>query len=207
MKNKAFLYYIIASTLRFFGGFSIGFWSAPFFQAKYPNEKTHFAIANAFVVVVGGLSSSYFGGWITDKYEDRYPKIKGQISGYGALASTIFIVITYTLQINFWVSMASLFCAYLTAEMWYGPAHAAVNRIFPSEYQGIAIAIFTLLGSFAGAAATYFLGLLNDKYDVKSNPELAGYLITGFVCFSYCSCCPMFLIAARAYQKEIEGQK
>jgi hypothetical protein len=63
--------------------------------------------------------------------------------------------------------MASLFCAYLTAEMWYGPAHAAVNRIFPSEYQGIAIAIFTLLGSFAGAAATYLLGLLNDKYDVK----------------------------------------
>jgi membrane protein YqaA with SNARE-associated domain len=51
--------------------------------------------------------------------------------------------------------------------MWYGPAHAAVNRIFPSEYQGIAIAIFTLLGSFAGAAATYLLGLLNDKYDVK----------------------------------------
>ena len=77
MKNKAFLYYITASTLRFFGGFSIGFWSPPFFQAKYPNDKTHFAIANAFVAVVGGLTSSYFGGWVTDKYEDRYPKIKG----------------------------------------------------------------------------------------------------------------------------------
>lgn len=171
MKNKAFVYFIIASTLRFFGGFSLGFWSAPFFQAKWPEEKkNYFPIANAFVVVFGGLTSSYLGGWITDKYEDKYPLIKGQISGFGALASTIFIVITYTLQFNFWVSMASLLCAYLTAEMWYGPAHAAVNRIFPSEYQGIAIAIFTLLGSFAGAAATYLLGLLNDKYEVSKNP-------------------------------------
>lgn len=167
MKNKCFVYFITASTFRFFGGFSIGFWSPSFFQNKYPDEKTYFSIANAFVVVVGGLTSSYVGGYISDKYEDRYPRIKGQLSGFGALASTIFIVITYTLQINFWVSMASLFCAYLTAEMWYGPAHAAVNRIFPSEFQGIAIAIFTLLGSLSGAAATYLIGFLGDKYNVK----------------------------------------
>jgi len=99
--------------------------------------------------------------------------------------------------------MASLFFAYLTAEMWYGPAHAAVNNIFPSEFQGIAIAIFTLLGSFAGAAATYFLGFLNDSYQVNKKPELAGYLITAFVCFSYITCCPMFLLASREYEKEI----
>ena len=125
---------------------------------------------NAVVVVVGGLTSSYMGGWITDKYESKYPRIKGYISGLGALVSTIFIVITYTLQINFYVSMGSLFFAYLTAEMWYGPAHAAVNRIFPSEFQGIAIAIFTLLGSLAGATATYFLAFLGDKYQVKKDP-------------------------------------
>lgn len=170
MKNKCFVYFIIASTLRFFGGFSIGFWSPSFFQGNFPEHTTDFSILNAFVVVVGGLTSSYMGGYITDKYEDRYPRIKGQISGYGALTSTIFIVITYTLQINFYVSMASLFLAYLTAEMWYGPAHAAVNRLFPSEFQGIAIAIFTLLGSLAGAFATYLLGLLGDKYEVKKHP-------------------------------------
>jgi hypothetical protein len=99
--------------------------------------------------------------------------------------------------------MISLFFAYLTAEMWYGPAHAAVNRIFPSEFQGIAIAIFTLLGALAGALATYLIGVLGDKYDIKNHPETAGYMITAFVLFSYCSCCPVFLLAAKEYEKEI----
>jgi sugar phosphate permease len=97
MKNKCFIYFITASTLRFIGGYSIGFWSPSFFQGKYPDESTNYSIANAFVVVVGGLTSSYAGGWVTDKYEDRYPRIKGYISGLGALTSCIFIVVTYTL--------------------------------------------------------------------------------------------------------------
>ncbi len=77
MRKKSFIYFIVASTLRFFGGFSLGFWSAPFFQNKYPDMINTFAYSNAFVVVVGGLTSSYLGGWISDKYEDRYPRIKG----------------------------------------------------------------------------------------------------------------------------------
>jgi MFS family permease len=103
--------------------------------------------------------------------------------------------------------MGSLFLAYLTAEMWYGPAHAAVNRLFPSEFQGLAIAIFTLLGAFAGAGATFLLGFLGDRYEVKKKPELAGYFITAFVLFSYVSCCPMFLVASREYEREIKTIK
>ena len=103
--------------------------------------------------------------------------------------------------------MFSLFLAYLTAEMWYGPAHAAVNRIFPSEFQGIAIAIFTLTGALAGAFATYLLGLLNDTFDTATYPVRSGYLITGFVLFSYCTCCPMFLLAANEYEKEIRKKQ
>lgn len=127
------------------------------------------------MVVIGGLTSSYLGGWLSDTLEGKgYPRIKSQLSGYGALASTVFIVITYGLQLNFYVSMASLFLAYLTAEMWYGPAHAAVNRLFPSDLQGLAVAIFTLLGAFAGALATFTIGVLGDKYHVQDNPALAG---------------------------------
>jgi hypothetical protein len=64
-----------------------------------------------------------------------------------------------------------------------------------------------LLGSLAGAFATYLLGVLGDKYEVKKNPELAGYLITGFVLFSYLTCCPMFLLASREYEKELNSQR
>ena len=77
MKNKCFVYFIIASTFRFFGGFSIGFCSPSFFQNLYPDKETEYSITNAFVVVVGGLTSSYMGGYLSDKFEDRYPRIKG----------------------------------------------------------------------------------------------------------------------------------
>ncbi len=103
--------------------------------------------------------------------------------------------------------MSSLFLAYLTAEMWYGPAHAAVNRLFPSEFQGIAIAIFTLMGALAGALATYLLGLIGDEFETKKYPERSGYCLTAFVLFSYCTCCPMFIIASKEYEKFIKTKE
>ena len=155
----------------------------------------------------GGLSSSYAGGYFSDKYEKRIPRIKGYISGFGALASTVFIVLTYSFKINFYFQMFTLLCAYLTAEMWYGPAHAAVNRLFPSEFQGIAIAIYTLTGALSGALATYLLGLTADRYDTANYPLRSGYCLTAFVLFSYCTCCPMFLLAAKEYEKFILGKQ
>jgi hypothetical protein len=50
---------------------------------------------NSVIVIGGGLPASMLGGYIADKFEGRYPQIKGLISGLGALAATPFIVFTY----------------------------------------------------------------------------------------------------------------
>jgi hypothetical protein len=84
------------------------------------------------IVIGGGLPSSFIGGYISDKYETRYPNIKGLIAGLGALAATPFIAITYFLQPPFWYAILSYYFAYFLAEMWYGPAHAQINNLFPS---------------------------------------------------------------------------
>jgi hypothetical protein len=54
-------------------------------------------LINGLVIICGGLPSSYIGGWLSDKYEAKYPKIKGQLSGLGALAAVPFILVTYSL--------------------------------------------------------------------------------------------------------------
>jgi hypothetical protein len=123
-KNKCFVYLTIASFFRFWGGYSLGFLSATFFIHRYPENNTQYAYMASVIVIGGGLPSSFTGGYIADKFEDRYPAVKGMIAGLGALAATPFIFITYILQPGFWWAIISYYVAYFLAEMWYGPAHA-----------------------------------------------------------------------------------
>ena len=38
LKNKCFIYLLIASAFRFMGGYSIGFWDETFFKNVYPKQ-------------------------------------------------------------------------------------------------------------------------------------------------------------------------
>ena len=87
---------------------------------------------NSVIVIGGGLPASFLGGYLSVKLEDRIPNIKGLISGLGALAACPFIFITYIIQPGFWGAIISYYFGYFLAEMWYGPAHAQINNLFPS---------------------------------------------------------------------------
>lgn len=202
-KNTCFLYLVAAGALRFFGGYSLGFLSGNFFEKRYPDNANQFAYMNAVVVIGGGLPASMLGGYLSDRFESRYGSVKGLIAGLGALAAVPFIFIAYALQPGFWWSILSYYVAYFVAEMWYGPSHAQINNMFPSEYQGFAVAAFNLSGAIAGTIATLSMGALRTKYNVdgedEHNAEINGYILTAFVLFSYLSCGPLFIISGLKY--------
>lgn len=114
----------IASFFRFFGGYSLGFLSATFFIHKYPDNNTQYGYMASVIVIGAGVPASFIGGYLSDKFEDRMPMVKGMISGLGALAAVPFIIITYIIQPPFWWAILSYWIAYFLAEMWYGPSHA-----------------------------------------------------------------------------------
>ena len=122
--NTCFMYLVAAGTMRFFGGYSLGFLSGPFFEKRYPDYTNQFSYMNAVVVIGGGLPASFLGGWMSDNLEDKYPSMKGLIPGIGALAAIPFILLAYGIQPGFWGSIMSYYVAYFVAEMWYGPSHA-----------------------------------------------------------------------------------
>ena len=163
--NTCFLYLVAAGALRFLGGYSLGFLSGSFFEERYPDYTNQFAYMNAVVVIGGGLPASMLGGYLSDKFEDRYGSVKGLIAGLGALIAVPFILISFTLQPGFWGSIISYYFAYFTAEMWYGPAHAQINNMFPSEYQGFAVSCFNFSGAIAGTIATLALGAIRTSLD------------------------------------------
>eukprot|EP00347_Sterkiella_histriomuscorum_P024287 403331654 len=110
-------------------------------------------------------------------------------------------------QINFWVSMAGLYFAYLTAEVWYGIIFSMINQIFPSEFQGQAIAAFQLLGCLAGALGTFFLGLLGDHFQVDDYPHRFGYILGTTVLISYVGSFPFFLWSGHEFKKILSDQQ
>jgi MFS family permease len=202
------VYLTIASFFRFFGGYSLGFLSATFFIHKYPDNTTQYGYMASVIVIGAGLPASFLGGYLSDKFEDRMPMIKGLISGLGALAACPFIIITYIIQPPFWWAILSYYCAYFLAEMWYGPAHAQINNLFPSQFQGFACAVFNFTGTIAGTIATSVISKLYETYDPEdSDPTNAGYILGAGVLFSYIFAAPFFILSGYEYKKEYEQRK
>jgi len=165
LTNPCFIFLLLAGFFRFWAGYSLGFLSGAFFLHRWPEYSDAYSFAGAFIVVGGGLPASIAGGYLSDKYEDRIGSMKGLIAGVGALAAAPFIFIAYVVQPSFWGSIVSYYVAYFIGEMWYGPSHAQINNMFPSEFQGYAVAMFNLFGSTAGALATLLLSWMKEKFD------------------------------------------
>lgn len=108
------------------------------------------------------------GGWLGDRFEKSTGGIKSYISGIGALSALPFILICYWGQPPFWWAISSYYVAYFIGEMWYGPAHAQINNMFPSEYQGFSVAVFNFAGALAGTLMTTILGVISTKATNKN---------------------------------------
>ena len=166
-----------ASSLRFFGGYALGFWAAKFYKKEFSNYQTEYSIMNSLTVFILGVTSAYTGGAIGDYFENTHPESKALISGVGPLISYPFIVICFTLSSSFWLSVISYSFSYFTAELWLGACISMIQWIFPAEIIGMAIAVFSLWGGFSGALSTFLLGLLGDEFNTDDNPKTAGYLL------------------------------
>jgi len=92
--------------------------------------------------------------------------------------------------------------------MWYGPAHAQINNLFPSQFQGFACAVFNLSGTIAGTIATALVSWLYQKYDpADTEPQNAGYVLGVATLFSYVCCSPFFILSGNEYKKEYLRRK
>jgi len=100
--------------------------------------------------------------------------------------------------------MVAYYFEYLTAEVFFGPSYAQINKIVSGQIQGLAVAIFMLTGAFSGSLITYFLGYLGDYYDIKTYPERQGYLLGITVLISYWGCIPFFILNGIEYAKQIK---
>jgi len=155
----------LGSFLRFCSGLCIGIWSAPYYKLAFPDDAASYAVVNAFIVGLFGVSSGIFGGWAADK-SATYALESGREGNVGRLAIPI---IGSLLAVPAWYmtmhassfneAMIWLGIEYLVAECWFGPSVAVLQSEVKPTQGGVAQGAFTLTGALGNLAPT-LLGVL-----------------------------------------------
>ena len=117
---------LVASGLRFMGGFTLGVWIVPFYRSAFPGEiGTEFALLKAAVNGVAGSVSAIGGGYLADRWSRTEPRAVVWLPAMGSLLAIPLWVGTLTAP-TLTLSLACLFGEYLAAECWFGPVIAAL---------------------------------------------------------------------------------
>lgn len=124
MQNKTYFYLLLAAFFRFMGGYALGVWGKNYFSIAYPDNENDYAIAYFLILIFGSVPSELIGGYIADKYEPTFPRIKGYLSAGGAAIGSIFIVFTFIVEMGFWPQIIAYYFEYLFAEVFFGPSYA-----------------------------------------------------------------------------------
>ena len=128
---------LLASGLRFMGGFTLGVWIVPFYREAFPGEiGTEFALLKAAVNGVAGSVSAIGGGYLADRWSRTEPRAVVWLPAIGSVLAIPLWVGTLTAP-TLTLSLACLFGEYLTAECWFGPVIAALQRAAPPGTQGL----------------------------------------------------------------------
>ena len=76
LHEPAIRWLLLGSCVRYFGGYTIASFAPLFFERYFGGNATQYAVANAFVVCVGGLVSSLGGGWLADRWSLTSPQVQ-----------------------------------------------------------------------------------------------------------------------------------
>ncbi|KAL7467164.1 hypothetical protein ACHAXS_007415 [Conticribra weissflogii] len=179
-------YLFLASLFRFSSGLMIGVWKAPYFKEAFADDAATFAVLNAFVVglmglssgIVGGYIADWVGGWISEAkkqgndsassislalqniFDEKTVRLLIPIVG-SILAIPTWYLTTHTGKGDnaFQFAMFWLSLEYLVAECWFGPTIAVLQTSVGTSKTGTAQGIFVLTGAVGNVAPT-ILGLL-----------------------------------------------
>jgi hypothetical protein len=206
------------SFFRFCSGLCIGVWAAPYFKLAFPDDSSSYAITNALIVGLCGVTSGVVGGWWADKAA-LWAKDSGMDSNVGRLAipiigSLLAVPAWYFTahSMTFDYAMGWLAIEYLVAECWFGPTVAVLQSEVGKSQGGTAQGLFTLTGAM-GNFAPSLLGIVYGQQASISNQilgeggisstgstngEILSTLIANAVCAGYLLSAVCFTMSAMA---------
>jgi len=186
----------LAVFLRFSSGLAIGVWSAPYFRLAFPEYTSQYAVTNAFIVGLCGVTSNIVGGYLADIFAQKaasdyqLPQNAGRmlipvVSSFCAIPAWYMCVH----ESSFELAMIWLAIEYLIAECWFGPVIAVLQSSVSSSRGGIAQGLFTLTGALANISPS-LLGFIYEQQQTNNSllhneSAILSNLLATIVCAGY----------------------
>eukprot|EP00553_Chaetoceros_curvisetus_P010707 CAMPEP_0204620326 /NCGR_PEP_ID=MMETSP0717-20131115/6390_1 /ASSEMBLY_ACC=CAM_ASM_000666 /TAXON_ID=230516 /ORGANISM="Chaetoceros curvisetus" /LENGTH=283 /DNA_ID=CAMNT_0051634489 /DNA_START=201 /DNA_END=1052 /DNA_ORIENTATION=- len=191
------------SFLRFCSGLCIGVWAAPYYKLAFPDDAASYAVINAIIVGLCGVTSGLIGGYAADKTA-AVAEQTGWESNAGRLivpiVGSLLAVPTWWLTAHastfdsaiFWLAIE-----YLVAECWFGPTVAVLQSEVGARQGGAAQGLFTLTGAI-GNLAPSLLGIIYGQQIIGdvSNSSILSNLLANGVCAGYFLSAVCFAVSA-----------
>lgn len=141
VKTPSYVFNCIAQTAMTFAIGGIGFWVAAYleFRGQPISSKSTFGA----IIVVAGLLSTLFGGWIGDRLRGKFPSSYFLVSGIAILiAVPAFIAMLFTPFPLAWVPMfISVFFMFVNT----GPSNTAIANVSLPKIRATAFALNILI--------------------------------------------------------------
>jgi MFS family permease len=210
--NARIKWLFAASFFRFCSGLMIGVWAAPYYKGAFPEDAASYAIINAFIVGLCGVTSGIMGGVLADKVA-KWADGNGYDANVGRLAipivGTFLAIPTWWLTAHastFNAAMVWLAMEYLVAECWFGPTVAVLQSEVMAGLGGTAQGLFTLTGAM-GNFAPSILGFVYGQQVLASSSssslssgnyssQLLSTLLANGVCVCYLISATCFILSA-----------
>lgn len=187
------------SFFRFCSGLMIGVWAAPYYKGAFPDDAASYAIINAVIVGLCGVTSGIMGGFLADKAA-KWTDGNGYDANVGRLAvpivGTVLAVPTWWMTAHastFDSAMIWLAMEYLVAECWFGPTVAVLQSEVKSGLGGTAQGLFTLTGAMGNFAPSILGFVYGQSILVTSSENSSSELLSTLLANGVCAC---YLISA-----------
>jgi MFS family permease len=177
--KPAFRHLSLAAALQAFVGYGVNGFTSAFLMRSHAMTVAQVGGALALITVLGGGVGTYFGGWLADRFTDRFQDRRWQlwVPGIATLIAIPFALLVYTLPGKGAVLLLMV-PALGIGSMYLGPTFSITHGLVGARERALAGAlllfIISLIGLGVGPLVTGFLSDVFKNHLIGQGvPELA----------------------------------
>eukprot|EP00048_Salpingoeca_helianthica_P017929 m.239747 g.239747 ORF g.239747 m.239747 type:complete len:513 (-) comp22805_c0_seq1:17-1555(-) len=209
----------LAAGMRSFAGYTFSGYAPTFFYNTYcsvaPSDHLHTYMA--LTSSIGGVASSFLGGYITQRWQASTRAASAYVPALGSLFACPFLALFFFSHRIFGVTTLGmalaqvfLFFAFLCAEVWAGPAAAIIQSILPRNISGTGFGVYFFILTLVGGAGPEVVSQFdmdtvqcNNKTLKVVNPLVMSLLICGCYLLGALG----FLFSSRFMDRDVETRR